>query len=73
MQGLPFQNTYVNLPESFYARAKADEVPNPTLIAFNNDFLVMLPLKGQAPSHLPIQAISSGTLPQYWEMAGLYC
>ena len=39
MQGntLPFQNTYIDLPENFYAKASADEVPNPSLIAYNQD------------------------------------
>ena len=62
MQGLSFQNTYVDLPESFYARAKADEVPNPTLIAFNNDLAQELGIDLSTKTETEIARVFSGNV-----------
>ena len=62
MQGLHFQNTYVDLPESFYARAKADEVPNPTLIAFNNELAQEMGIDFSTKTETEIARVFSGNV-----------
>lgn len=41
---IEFNNTYTNLPPEFYQRVKAEDFPNPTLIAFNEELALELGL-----------------------------
>ena len=37
-----FENTYIDLPESFYSEINLDPVKKPELVIFNEDFLKVL-------------------------------
>lgn len=60
---IPFDNSYANLPESFYSRLEPTSVSSPNLLAFNDKLADLLGIEQNDPAELAA-AFGGNSIPQ---------
>ncbi|MDG2340389.1 MAG: protein adenylyltransferase SelO family protein, partial [Paracoccaceae bacterium] len=56
---IPFDNSYINLPDRMYARVRPEVAPSPELLAYNDDLADELGIVGR-PNNSELAALFSG-------------